>query len=395
MSNKIILASDDVDFFEYIIQKLKIRKSDEIYRFNYESLIKNYQLIDSSLVILNSEVLNGDIYEILKLLENNPCIVFALNDNDEIKNKFLKKGAVDFITPFNTDEDIQIKVNKALKIVSLLDKNKYYRKFLENNNFISKYNEVYIDYKLILEMELERINESSIPSVLVAISPNEKSKFLLSSNQIELAILSCIRKDDILMTYAANKYFLLLYNTNVEAAKNIWKKIVSKVPEKIYAGFASVLYKKREHLINEVLNRLHEAINNEKSLETNKDFSDSFASINFKNYKQEYEKNLEKIIIPVFYQIQQKYNNKLWGINVLHEVENGVYRLLLKSKYRNGELKITSPGFSKVLIDVNYSNKSNSQRISIESDEFEAGFLEDVIEQFISDFKREVEDGNT
>ncbi len=395
MSNKIILASDDVDFFEYIIQKLKIRKSDEIYRFNYESLIKNYQLIDSSLVILNSEVLNGDIYEILKLLENNPCIVFALNDNDEIKNKFLKKGAVDFITPFNTDEDIQIKVNKALKIVSLLDKNKYYRKFLENNNFISKYNEVYIDYKLILEMELERINESSIPSVLVAISPNEKSKFLLSSNQIELAILSCIRKDDILMTYAANKYFLLLYNTNVEAAKNIWKKIVSKVPEKIYAGFASVLYKKREHLINEVLNRLHEAINNEKSLETNKDFSDSFASINFKNYKQEYEKNLEKIIIPVFYQIQQKYNNKLWGINVLQEVENGVYRLLLKSKYRNGELKITSPGFSKVLIDVNYSNKSNSQRISIESDEFEAGFLEDVIEQFISDFKREVEDGNT
>lgn len=395
MSNKIILASDDVDFFEYIIQKLKIRKSDEIYRFNYESLIKNYQLIDSSLVILNSEVLNGDIYEILKLLENNPCIVFALNDNDEIKNKFLKKGAVDFITPFNTDEDIQIKVNKALKIVSLLDKNKYYRKFLENNNFISKYNEVYIDYKLILEMELERINESSIPSVLVAISPNEKSKFLLSSNQIELAILSCIRKDDILMTYAANKYFLLLYNTNVEAAKNIWKKIVSKVPEKIYAGFASVLYKKREHLINEVLNRLHEAINNEKSLETNKDFSDSFASINFKNYKQEYEKNLEKIIIPVFYQIQQKYNNKLWGINVLQEVENGVYRLLLKSKYRNGELKITSPGFSKVLIDVNYSNKSNSQRISIESDEFEAGFLEDVIEQFISDFKREAEDGNT
>ena len=197
------------------------------------------------------------------------------------------------------------------------------------------------------------------------------------------------------MTYAANKYFLLLYNTNVEAAKNIWKKIVSKVPEKIYAGFASVLYKKREHLINEVLNRLHEAINNEKSLETNKDFSDSFASINFKNYKQEYEKNLEKIIIPVFYQIQQKYNNKLWGINVLQEVENGVYRLLLKSKYRNGELKITSPGFSKVLIDVNYSNKSNSQRISIESDEFEAGFLEDVIEQFISDFKREVEDGNT
>ena len=54
MSNKIVLVSDDLDFFEYIIPRLSLRKSDELFRFNYESFLDKVYLFDTSLIILNS-----------------------------------------------------------------------------------------------------------------------------------------------------------------------------------------------------------------------------------------------------------------------------------------------------------------------------------------------------
>ena len=41
MQNRIALVSDDSDFFEYIIQKLMIRKNDEIFRYGFDSISDN------------------------------------------------------------------------------------------------------------------------------------------------------------------------------------------------------------------------------------------------------------------------------------------------------------------------------------------------------------------
>ena len=38
MHCKIILVSDDSDFFEYIIPKFKIRKSDELFEYNFSAI---------------------------------------------------------------------------------------------------------------------------------------------------------------------------------------------------------------------------------------------------------------------------------------------------------------------------------------------------------------------
>ncbi len=397
MSNKIILVSDDANFFEYFIQKLKLRKSDEIYRFSYENLIGNFHLVNTSVIILNADNNTNNAMEILKLINTAPCIIFSLNENLTEKNKFLKNGAIDFITPFNSEEEINIKINIALKFSSYLDKNTHYRKFLTKHGIISENNEVYLDYKTIIESELERINSNSIPTVLMAISPDEKTKFLLQANQIETSIINNIRKNDILMNYAANKYFLLLFNTNLESAQNLWKNIQKQIPENIYAGFTNALYKKREHLINEVLNNLHETINNSKkknSMQQKENLTDF--NKNFKNFRQNYEKKIKNIIIPVFYQIQQKYNNKLWNINLSEEATNNTFSLNIKNKYYSGKLKITTPGFSIINIDIEYQNKTTkNKRVSFSPEEFESGILEDIIEQFIYEFKKEIQSDNT
>ena len=55
MAGRIVLISDDPDFFEYIRQKLELRKSDELFTFPFDSVPEKLQLIDSAVLVVNSE----------------------------------------------------------------------------------------------------------------------------------------------------------------------------------------------------------------------------------------------------------------------------------------------------------------------------------------------------
>ena len=295
-----------------------------------------------------------------------------------------------------SDEEIDVGLSSALNVSSLLIKNLRYREILEKSNCITPNNEVFLDYVNVLDRELDKINKTSTPSVLVAISPNEKTKFLIKPNQIETIILNNIRKNDILMNFAVNKYFLLLFDTDIDGAQKIWAKISSQIPEKIYAGFAKTFSKSRQQLINEALNKLHEAINYEKFTESM--ISSENPTNNFKQFKNNYNKKIEQVITPTFYHIKQKYTDKLYGVIIEQEIGDGYGILRIKSRQIQSVLKITSAGFSKINIDITYlsgNENIDTKRIALEPDELEAGFLEDLLEQFILEFKKEINDGTT
>ena len=55
MHGKIVLISDDADFFEYIVPKLSLRNSDELYRYKFKEIPDKLHLFESSLLIVNSE----------------------------------------------------------------------------------------------------------------------------------------------------------------------------------------------------------------------------------------------------------------------------------------------------------------------------------------------------
>ena len=328
------------------------------------------------------------------MLSHAPSLVFSYNNEDEFKVDILKLGAMSFITPFTSDSELQALLVSAFNYASILEKNKYYRDILVKKNLILSSNEVMTDYNDVIENTLEKIKSFSSSSVLVAISPNDKTKFLLKPNQIETIILNNIRKNDILMNYAVNKYFLLLNDVNIDTAKKIWAKIESKIPEKVYAGFANTFSKSRQQLVNEVLNRLHEAINSEKIIKNNE--KSSIENVNFKLFKQEFNKNFEQIVIPAFYHIKQKYGEKFLGITIEQAFKNGCGEIFINSAHVKATFRISCPGFSKINIDILYKSlhkEIDSKRISVNPDEFEAGFLEDLLEQFIMEFRKEINDG--
>ena len=396
MQGRVVLITNDSDFFEFIAPKLKLRKSDELFRFKFEDIPEKLHLLQTSVLIINSESSKEQTIELLRMLKGNPTIIFSFNEDENFKIACLKAGALSYFTPMTSDDEIDIGLTSALNVSSLLIKNLRYREILEKNNCITPNNEVFLDYVNVLDRELDKINKTSTPSVLAAISPNEKTKFLIKPNQIETIILNNIRKNDILMNFAVNKYFLLLFDTDIDGAQKIWAKISSQIPEKIYAGFAKTFSKSRQQLINEALNKLHEAINYEKIAVS---MSNSEASTNnFKQFRLDFNKKIEQVLTPTFYHIKQKYTDKLYGVIIEQEIGDGYGILRIKNRQIQSVFKITSAGFSKINIDITYlsgNENLDTKRIALEPDELEAGFLEDLLEQFILEFKKEINDGTT
>lgn len=396
MQGRVVLITNDSDFFEFIAPKLKLRKSDELFRFKFEDIPEKLHLLQTSVLMINSESSKEQTIELLRMLKGNPTIIFSFNEDENFKIACLKAGALSYFTPMTSDDEIDIGLTSALNVSSLLIKNLRYREILEKNNCITPNNEVFLDYVNVLDRELDKINKTSTPSVLAAISPNEKTKFLIKPNQIETIILNNIRKNDILMNFAVNKYFLLLFDTDIDGAQKIWAKIASQIPEKIYAGFAKTFSKSRQQLINEALNKLHEAINYEKFTESM--ISSENPTNNFKQFKHNFNKKIEQVITPTFYHIKQKYTDKLYGVIIEQDIGDGYGVFRIKSRQIQSVLKITSAGFSKINIDITYlsgNENLDTKRIALEPDELEAGFLEDLLEQFILEFKKEINDGTT
>ena len=390
MLGRVVLISDDADFFEYIIPKLLLRKSDELFRFSFADLTEKFHQLDASLLIINSENNQEQTLELLGIVKDSPTIVFGYNDDEDFKIKGYRAGMFAYIPLSVSDEEIQATLLPALKLVSSINKNNLYREILVRNNLITTNNEVFLDSNTLIEHELDKIQKNHGNAVLGAISPDEKSKFSIQANQIETIILNNIRENDLLINFASNKYFLLLYDTDTEKAYKLWDKITSSFSEPIYAGFATVGRKNRQQIVNEVLNKLHEAIHRGfKSTMT----AEVFIGNNFKFYKEEFKKKLEKIIIPVFFHTQQIYNDKLFNMKIDIEHGEDFSTIYIKSKNNSSSLKITSPGYSTINIDINCERKINaSKRITLEPDELEPGLLQDILDQFIQDFKRENEE---
>lgn len=399
MANRIVLISDDSDFFEYIKSKLELRKSDELFTFSFDAVPDKFHLLESSVLIVNSENAKEKTLDLLKFFKSTPVIVSAFNDDDAFRRKCYRAGMFDFMTILTPDAEFRARMIPALSIATLLEKNNLYRKILIKNNVLKEDNEIFLDYNYILDRELEDIDKYSKKAVFVAISPNEKTKFMLKPAIIEAVLLNNIRRNDILMNYAPNKYFLLMFDTDITSAQKFWEKIRVQFPDKLYAGFCTIVNQKRQQLINEALNKLHEAINYDKDIVTTNNINNSIGILqssdsqysNFKMFKKEFGRKIEQVITPVFYQIQQKYNGKIMGVTMEQGSGEGYGSFYVKGKYSSSCFKITSPGFSKINIDITYqknSEKVDAKRITLEPEELEAGLLEDLLEQFILEYKR-------
>ena len=177
MSGRIVLVSDDPDFFEYISSKLLLRKSDIFSRLGFDDIPKNLDKLQNSLLIINSENYEEQTLSIIELSLNSSIIVFAYNVDENFKISVYNKGGFSLITPMTPDEEFKAVVISSLRLLDVYDKNLLYQEMLVKKGVINN-NEVLLDYNAILDNELDKLRNKFLPSVLVAISPDDTTKFL-------------------------------------------------------------------------------------------------------------------------------------------------------------------------------------------------------------------------
>ena len=392
MANKIVLISDDENFYDYIKLKLELRKSDELFTCSFDEVPEKMDFLESSVLIINSENSRQKTLDMLKLFQGTTIIVTVYNDDDVFKKKCYRAGALDFITLLTSDSEFRVRIFPALSVSSILEKNRQYRKILVKNKIISKHNEVFVDCDNIIDNALDELKQSKREAVFAVISPDSRSKFLIKPNTLETMILANIRKNDILMNYEPDKYYLIMYDTNVESSEKLWKKISEKFQYKVYAGIVQISNKNRHRLITSALNKLHEEFNkNDKGIYDktglkNPDATSPYA--NFKLFRKEFAQKLEQIINPVFYTVRQKYLHKLTGVKIELDYGDGFATFYIIGKHSLGEFKMSCPGYTKILVDISLKQDSknvDTKRITFEPDELEAGMLNDLLEQFVSE----------
>ena len=105
MQSKVVLISDDADFFEYITPKLSLRKSDELFKFDFDSVPEKSHLLASSLLIVNSENKQTQTLELLDMVKSVPIIVFSYNEDSDFKVEAYKRGMFAYFTPSSTDAE--------------------------------------------------------------------------------------------------------------------------------------------------------------------------------------------------------------------------------------------------------------------------------------------------
>ena len=123
MHGKVILISDDEDFFEYILPKLSLRNSDEVFRYRFKEIPDKLYLFESSLLIVNSENKQNQTLDLLDMVNYIPVVVFGYNDDDEFKVNAYKKGMFAYFTLSTPDDVIEAQLIPALHYVSSIEKN--------------------------------------------------------------------------------------------------------------------------------------------------------------------------------------------------------------------------------------------------------------------------------
>ena len=394
MSNRIVLISDDINFFDFIKLKLELRNSDSLFTLCFDEVPEKLDFLKESLLIVNSEGSKQKTIDLLKIFNyTTPIIVTAYNDDDIFKRKCYRSGMLDYIPLLTSDSEFRARMLPALSLLSLLEKNKQYRQILVKNNIISKNNDVYVNYEHIIDNTLSDLKNNHLKAVFAAIAPDERNKYLINPSVIEILLLNNIRKNDILMKYMHNKYFLIMLNTDLVSAKKHWNKIIKNFHNKIYAGFVDMNGLTRQQLINNALSNLNEAYAGNTGIICNINAEENQSSesyTNFKMLRKSLAQKLELLVTPVFYRVQQKYLNRLTGVKIEQYFSNGQGIFNIVGKHFYAKFNITSPGFTKINIDITVKKEPENpelKRITFNPNELDSNLLEDLLEQFIAETK--------
>lgn len=408
--SNIFLITNEQSVIDILKPKLiLLRDIDNILTATYSEALQNIQKVVPEIILIYCSNEKNECLELIKAIKNDiktkNTSVLLLTDSyeqDFILNAY-EENIADYLTINADDAEILMRTIWGLKKNSYLNSLQKQKTLLEKLGVIDKDTGFYTsEYsEKIFENEFENLSEMDADGILMLISASEESKTKLNPLQLSKAIKISTRNSDILVRSDANRFYVLLPETQLKGAFCVWDKIKRAVGEQytIIAGITTTREKNFINLKNELLGALLEASSTNQDLvivsDEDKDSSnDWFDSINssqknFKLFKQAFNKKLEKVITPVFFQVQKLYEEKLYETKIEQYSNAALSSFILKNDNQLSELKITYPGFSKINIDIIHQgfDSPENKHINLDLTELDEARLTQILEDFIFEFK--------
>lgn len=408
--SNIILITNEEDIVQVLKPKLVLlREVDNILPTRYSDAIEKIKSMLPDVVLLYCSDEREQCLELIKKIKateevKDTSILLILNsyDQDFILSAY-DENITDYLTLGSDDTEILMRTIWCIKKSLLLNTFKKQHSLLEELAVIDKktgfYTFEYCDK--IFENEFRTLKNFDYDGILMLVSASEESKTKLDFYQLAKAIRNSTRVSDVVVHASANRFYILLVGTNLKGGFCVWDKIKRNIGEAytLNAGISTIGEKSFETLKTELLNALVEANSTKQDLiivsdeekHLSNDWLDKINSTqkNFKLFKQAFNKKLEKVITPVFFQVQKLYEEKLFEVQIEQYSNSALSSFILRKDNNVSELKITYPGFSKINIDIIHQglDSPENKRISLDLTELDETRLTQILEDFIIEFK--------
>lgn len=408
--SNVILITNESSVAQALKPKLVLlREIDNISIASYADAFENIKTHVPDTILLYCGQEKNECLDLIKKIKadeivKNTTILLIV---DEYEQDFIlsayDEGISDYLTIKADDAEILMRTIWSLKKNSLVNAVKKQHDLLEQLNVIESKTGFYSTRysETVLDNEFKALAEKGIEAIIMAVAPNEEGKTKLNSTLIARVIKNSTRNSDVIAHGTANKFYILLPKTNLKGAFCVWDKIKKAIGEEylLNAGVSGIENKSFEEIQTELLSALVKAettkqdmvVVEEKNDAASGDWLDKINSSqkNFKLFKQAFNKKLEKVITPVFFQVQKLWEEKLFKTKIDQYSNSTLSSFTLKRLNKESELKITYPGFSKINIDIIHQglDSPENKRISLDLTELDEARLTQILEEFINEFK--------
>ena len=410
LDNSIILVTNNEEITELLRPKLVLlREVDNTLTVKYTEAFEKIKEVLPEVVLIYCDREKEDCLSIIRKIKTDEktktisvLLLIEKYNQDFILNAY-DENISDFLTTSADDAEILIRViwcfKKTFQLKTIKKQNRLFEELEIRDKITGFYTNKYC--REIFSNEIKSLKEMNTESILMLVGPNEQDKPKFDSMQMVSAIKKSIRNTDTVVHGVGEKFFILLSETQLKGAFKVWDKIKQSFGDEvsIVASLTGVEEKPFEEMEKELLNAFIEAestgqdliIVSEEETSSADDWLGKMGSVqkNFKLFKQAFNKKLEKVITPVFFQMQKLYEEKLFETQIEQYSNETLSEFILRRSDMVSELKITYPGFSKINIDIIHQglDSPENRRISLDLAELSDSSLTQIVEDFIAEFK--------
>lgn len=409
--NNVVIISNNKLVSEQLASKIILLRSiDSIAVFDYENALKSLQEKIPDLILIYSSISdNTNILEQIKFnesLKNVPIIFVAESFSQELLLNLYDNGISDILALNLNETQILMKIMWGLQKRRLLKELETKSEILESIGIIDKdfgfYKASYIEK--VFKIKMENIVKSKDDAIFMALSADINCKNILPQSFLASVLKKSLRQEDIIGFAPDNKFYIILNKTDKKGVLKVYDKIKNNLADTYSISAAAMQiqgtnFQVTERLVNKSLT---DAIIKGSSLifidnkNENKAFSwldkSNLKETNFKMFQQIFIKKFDKIVTPIFFQMQTILQDKLFETKIEQYVNESESLFLLERSPFKSYIKIKYPGHSKINIDiVNSSSKEEtSERMTFDINELTQIKIEEILQKLVKIFQENI-----